>query len=265
MATASKPAVNLDQVRTRSAMLTLPEESERLREAERMEVIGRLTGSVAHDFNNILTGILLYCDLVLSAMPDDGNPLRAYIEEIRTAGEQGSALTQQLLAIARRQAPQFRAVHLNEVLASMENFLRRLIGEQIQLRTAPGPELGMVYADPAQLRQVILNLTLNARDAMPQGGEITITTHAKRMSASREPAVSLTVEDTGSGMSAEIRAHLFEPFFTTKEAGRGTGLGLATVDRIVREAAGKIEVDSEPGRGTKIEVFLPVMTSDENA
>lgn len=260
MATASKPAVGLGQVKTGAATLTLSDQSERLREAERMEVIGRLTGSVAHDFNNILTGILLYCDLVLSGMADD-NPLRAYVEEIRVAGEQGSALTQQLLAIARKQAPQFRPVHLNEVLASVEKLLHRLIGDHIDLHTVPRSDLGMVLADPAQLRQVILNLTLNARDAMPEGGTITISTNASFMPASRDRAVSLIVEDTGSGMDAETRAHLFEPFFTTKEAGRGTGLGLATVDRIVKEAGGRIEVESERGRGTRIEIFLPVMTS----
>ena len=230
---------------------------ERLREAEKMEVIGRLAGSVAHDFNNILTGILLYSDLVLSGMPSE-NPLRSHVEEIRVAGEQGSALTQQLLSIARKQAPQARPVHVNEVLASTQKLLRRLLGEQIELRTVPGSGLGMVIADPAQLRQVILNLTLNARDAMPHGGTITISTHTKSMPTSHEPAVSLIVEDNGSGMDAETRAHLFEPFFTTKEAGHGTGLGLATVDRIVKAAGGEIEVDSQIGRGTKIEVFLPL-------
>ena len=229
---------------------------ERLREAEKMEVIGRLAGSVAHDFNNILTGILLYSDLVLSGMPPE-NPLRAHVEEIRIAGEQGSALTQQLLAIARKQLPQVQPVHLNDILASTQKLLRRLLGEQIELRTVPGSDLGTIAADPVQLRQVILNLTLNARDAMPQGGAITISTHAKSMPTSHEPAVSLIVEDNGSGMDAETRAHLFEPFFTTKEAGHGTGLGLATVDRIVKEAGGEVEVESETGRGTKIRVFLP--------
>ena len=233
---------------------------ERLRDAEKMEVIGRFAGSIAHDFNNFLTGILLYSDLVLAGMPAE-NPLRSQVEEIRIAGDQGSALTQQLLAIARKQAPQLKPVHLNEVLASVEKMLRRLIGEHIDLRTVPGSDLGVVFADPAQLRQVILNLTLNARDAMPQGGTITISTNAKFMPASRDRAVSLIVEDTGLGMDAETRAHLFEPFFTTKEAGHGTGLGLATVDRIVKEAGGRIEVESESGRGTRIEIFLPVMRS----
>lgn len=257
MATAKNSLVALEQIEKISATRSRAEE--RLRESERMELIGRLAGGVAHDFNNILTGILLYCDLVLCAMqPKD--PLRANIEEIRIAAEQGSALTQQLLAMARKQAPQTRPVQLNDVLASIEKLLRRLIGEQIALRTAPGSGLGMVLADPAQLRQVILNLALNARDAIRRHGEITISTQAKFMPQTNRPAVSLTVKDTGSGMDAETRAHLFEPFFTTKEAGRGTGLGLSTVDRIVKAAGGTIEVESEVARGTKIEVFLPVTT-----
>ena len=234
---------------------------EQLRETEKMEVIGRLAGGVAHDFNNILTGILLYCDLLLTGMPAN-NPLRSHVEEIRIAGEQGAALTQQLLSVARKQIPQPRPVHMNDVVASTENLLRRLIGEQIELRILPGSDLGAVLADPAQLRQVILNLTLNSRDAMPQGGRITLRTCANLIPQTNEHAVSLVVEDTGSGMDAETRAHLFEPFFTTKKAGHGTGLGLATVERIVKEAGGKIAVESEPGRGTKIEVFLPVMSSE---
>jgi two-component system, cell cycle sensor histidine kinase and response regulator CckA len=169
-----------------------------------------------------------------------------------------------LLAIARKQETQVRPVHMNDVLASTQKLLRRLIGEQIQLRSVPGGELGMILADPAQLRQVILNLTLNARDAMPQGGQITISTYARSMPGTGEPAVSLAVEDTGSGMDEETQAHLFEPFFTTKKAGEGTGLGLATVDRILKETGGKIEVKSEIGRGTRIEVLLPVMAAEEN-
>ena len=232
---------------------------ERLREAEKMEVIGRLAGSVAHDFNNILTGILLYSDLLLSSIERD-SPLRPNAEEIRIAGEQGAALTQQLLAIARKEKPQRRPVQLNEVLASTQKLLRRLIGEQIELQTVPGADLGMVLADPAQLRQIILNLALNARDAMPQGGRITISTSATTIPETRAPGVWLVVADNGSGMDAETRAHLFEPFFTTKKAGSGKGLGLATVDRIVKEAGGKIEVASESGRGTKFTVILPVVT-----
>jgi two-component system cell cycle sensor histidine kinase/response regulator CckA len=229
---------------------------EQLREAEKMEVIGRLAGGIAHDFNNLLTGILLYCDLLLNELVP-ANRLRQHVEEIRMAGEQGAALTQQLLAIARKHVPQPRPILLNEVVASTENLLRRLIGEHIELLTMLGSDLGPVLADQAQLRQVILNLALNARDAMPQGGRITVRTGGKTLPGSSQPAVSLVVEDTGCGMDAPTRARLFEPFFTTKPPGHGTGLGLATVQRIVKEAGGVITVESEAGRGTQIEVSLP--------
>jgi PAS domain S-box-containing protein len=232
--------------------------AEQLREAEKMEVIGRLAGGIAHDFNNLLTGILLYCDLLAAGLePKDGR--RQQVEEIRMAGEQGAALTQQLLAIARKQVPQPRPILLNEVVASTENLLRRLIGEQIELVTELKPKLGKVLADPAQMRQVLLNLVLNARDAMPQGGRITVSTHARRLPTGGQPAVSLWVADNGCGMNEETRARLFEPFFTTKKAGQGTGLGLATVQRIVAESGGAIAVQSESGQGTRIEVLLPAM------
>jgi CheY-like chemotaxis protein len=192
------------------------------------------------------------------------------------AGEQGAALTHQLLAIARKQAAEPRPILINEIVASTENLLRRLIGEQIELVLLldsgldPGSE--RVLADPAQLRQILMNLVLNARDAMPHGGTITLSTRAAEFpgeacsegSRRAEPgsarrAVALTVEDNGCGMDEETRARLFEPFFTTKKPGEGTGLGLATVERIVSEAGGRIEVESEPGRGTSIEVFFPTV------
>jgi two-component system cell cycle sensor histidine kinase/response regulator CckA len=229
--------------------------AEQLREAEKMEVIGRVAGGIAHDFNNLLTGILLYCDLLSSGL-DPASQFRQHVEEIRMAGEQGAALTQQLLAIARKQTPQPRPVQLNDIVSSTENLLRRLIGEQIDLKSVLGHDLGTVRADPAQLRQILLNLVLNGRDAMPQGGSITVHTRRKKMQRGSEH-VSLTVEDTGCGMSEEIRARLFEPFFTTKKPGHGTGLGLATVQRIVGECGGTIRVESEPGRGTRVEVSLP--------
>jgi PAS domain S-box-containing protein len=245
---------------------------EQLREAEKMEVIGRLAGGVAHDFNNLLTGILLYCDLLSSALEPDSR-LRQHVEEVRMAGEQGAALTQQLLGIARKQVPLPRPILVNEVVASTENLLRRLVGEQIELVTVLGAGLGKVLADQAQLRQVLLNLVLNARDAMPQGGRIMVRTEAtsfhgdsqcgdgcpRPSSGANLGSVCLTVEDTGCGMDAATRARLFEPFFTTKEPGCGTGLGLATVRRIVDESRGVIQVESEPGHGTRIEVFLPVI------
>ncbi|HLM82113.1 MAG TPA: ATP-binding protein [Terriglobales bacterium] len=266
---------------------------EHLREVEKMEVIGRLAGGIAHDFNNLLTGILLYCDLLTAGLESGGletyglethglethefethelerSGLRQHVEEVRMAGQQGAALTQQLLAIAGKQAAQPRPIPINGIVASTENLLRRLIGEQIELVVALDSALDsgalLVLADPVQLRQILMNLVLNARDAMPQGGKIWLITRAAdfpgEASSNAEPviarrAVSLTVKDNGCGMDAETRARLFEPFFTTKKPGKGTGLGLATVQRIVNEVGGMIEVESKPGQGASIEVFLP--------
>jgi len=279
---------------------------EHLREAEKMEVIGRLAGGIAHDFNNLLTGILLYCDLLIAGLESGGpekgglesgrsengevasgglepSELCQHVEEVRMAGEQGAALTHQLLAIARKQAAEPRPVRVNEIVASTENLLRRLIGEQIELVTVLDSGAGLVLADPVQLRQILLNLVLNARDAMPQGGKITLSTRAGEFPAAEFPgefpgevcskaepgsarrAVSLAVKDNGCGMDAETRARLFEPFFTTKKPGEGTGLGLATVQRIVSESGGTIAVESEPGRGACIEVFLPAIESSIEA
>ena len=272
---------------------------EHLREAEKMEVIGRLAGGIAHDFNNLLTGILLYCDLLSAGLESgelnnagvaggglaiggfDRSELCQHVEEVRMAGEQGAALTHQLLAIARKQAAEPRPIRINEIVASTKNLLQRLIGEQIELVILLDSGAGLVLADPAQLRQILLNLALNARDAMPHGGKITLSTRAGEFPGSKFPeefpgeissevsskaalwsarrAVSLVVKDNGCGMDAETRARLFEPFFTTKKPGEGTGLGLATVQRIVSESGGLIEVESEPGRGTRIEVFLPAI------
>jgi two-component system, cell cycle sensor histidine kinase and response regulator CckA len=275
-----------------------------LREAEKMEVIGRLAGGIAHDFNNLLTGILLYCDLLNAGLENDGFKnieletieLRQHVREVRLAGEQGASLTHQLLAIARKQAAEPRPVALNKIVASTENLLRRLIGEQIQLivrldsaldsplnptiesavESAANGGPGLVLADPAQLRQILMNLVLNARDAMTKGGRITLCTRAgefpapefpqpsetlRAPSSQRPRAVSLVVKDEGCGMDAETRARLFEPFFTTKSPGSGTGLGLAMVQRIVAEAGGAIAVQSEPGHGTSIEVFFPAIES----
>jgi PAS domain S-box-containing protein len=261
---------------------------ELLREAEKMEVIGRLAAGIVHDFNNLLTGVLLYCDLLSAGFENAGfgnaglarGDLIQHLEEVRLASEQGAALTHQLLAIARKQASEPRPIPINEIVASTKNLLRRLIGEQIELTIVRDPVLnldaGLVLADPAQIRQILLNLVLNARDAMPQGGKIELITRATEFPSpfpvevsstllnnlsNFEPgatrrAVSLLVKDNGCGMDAETRARLFEPFFTTKKPGEGTGLGLATVQRIVGELGGMIHVESEPGRGTSIEVFL---------
>jgi two-component system, cell cycle sensor histidine kinase and response regulator CckA len=267
---------------------------EHLREAEKMEVIGRLAGGIAHDFNNLLTGILLYCDLLSAGLESgelnnggvassglDRSELCQHVEEVRMAGEQGAALTHQLLAIARKQAAEPRPIRINEIVASTEDLLQRLIGEQIELLIMLDSGAGLVLADPAQMRQILLNLVLNARDAMPHGGKITLSTRAgefpsakfsgefpgdvsgKAACASVGRAVSLVVKDNGCGMDAGTRARLFEPFFTTKKSGEGTGLGLATVQRIVSESGGMIEVESEPGRGTRIEVFLPAIEASD--
>ena len=255
------------------------------REAEKMQAMGRLAGGIAHDFNNLLTGILLYCDLIRGQLESEAGEgdskagdgewaeLCRHVEEIRRAGEQGAAITQQLLAISRKQADELGPVRVNKVIISVENLLRRLIGEQIELVLSLDPALDsalegrLVIADPAQVKQLLLNLVLNARDAMPGGGRITVSTRAAdlreeaaedSLSRTSRPAVALAVTDNGCGMDAETRARLFEPFFTTKKPGAGTGLGLATVHRIVSESHGTISVDSVTGRGTRIEVCLPL-------
>ncbi len=235
---------------------------QRLREAQKMEVVGRLVGGVAHDFNNLLTGITLYCDLLIAGL-EPGGRLHHHAEEIRMAGEQGAALIQQLLAISRQQVVEARIVSLNDVIVHTRNLLSRLLGGKFELVTGLDSELGQVKIDPAQVQQILFNLVLNARDAMAEGGSILVETRngcmcpAEPASQRRTPAVILAVSDSGCGMSAETRSHLFEPFFTTKADGRGNGLGLATVYNIVKNNGGTIEVDSELARGTQFRVKLP--------
>lgn len=234
---------------------------QRLREAQKMEVIGRLVSGVAHDFNNLLTGVTLYCDLLLAGL-DRKSPLRHHAEEIRMAGEQGAALIQQLLAISRKQVIEPKVLSLNEVISGTRGLLARLIGEKFELKTALKKNLGLLRIDPAQVQQVLFNLVLNARDAMAGGGTILIETDECELGRVDEagkamPGVMLAVTDTGCGISAEVRARLFEPFFTTKAIGRGTGLGLATVHDIVARNGGSIEIDSEVGCGTRFRVTLP--------
>jgi two-component system, cell cycle sensor histidine kinase and response regulator CckA len=226
-----------------------------LREAQKMEVIGRLVGGVAHDFNNLLTGIMLYCDLLRDGLKS-GSRLRHHAEEIRLAGEHGAALVQQLLSVARQQPVNPRVLSVNEVVIGTRNLLRRLVGDNIQLSTSLSRCLWPVKMDPAQVQQIILNLVLNARDAMPEGGSIRLETrNANVRDADR--AIEFIVTDTGCGISEDVRSHLFEPFFTTKGPGQGNGLGLATVHSIVCQCGGSITVDSEPGRGTRVKVRLP--------
>jgi two-component system, cell cycle sensor histidine kinase and response regulator CckA len=232
---------------------------QRLREAEKMEVVGRLVGGVAHDFNNLLTGITLYCDLLIAGL-ERGSRLHHHAEEIHLAGEQGAALIQQLLAISRQQVVEPRVLSLNEVIANTRNLLSRLLGEKFELVTRFDSELDQVKIDPAQVQQILFNLVLNARDAMAQGGHILVETSNSclcRPESARVPAVLLAVTDSGCGMTAETQAHLFEPFFTTKANGRGNGLGLATVYNIVKNSGGMIQVESELGRGTQIRIRLP--------
>ena len=233
---------------------------QRLREAQKMEVIGRLVGGIAHDFNNLLTGITLYCDLILTGLEGDTN-LRRHAEEIRMAGEHGAALIQQLLAISRQQAVEPKIVCPNLVIQSTRNLISRLIGDSIELKLQLEPILGNIRIDPAQVQQVLFNLVLNARDAISGKGSITVETSNCEFPLPQSTAViqgiGITVTDTGCGVTTEVLTRLFEPFFTTKATGRGNGLGLATVHGIVQNLGGVIEVESEVGRGSKFKVLLP--------
>jgi len=232
-----------------------------LREAQRLESIGRLAGGVAHDFNNLLTVILGFTETLLEGLPA-GDKRRASAEQIRGAGRRAAELTQQLLAFGRRQLLQVQVVDLNDVLAEMRDILQRLVGERIEIAISPGAGRCLVKADRSQIEQVILNLVLNARDAMPAGGRLGIVTGDGVPAAGEQAGLAglwrqFAVSDTGSGMSPEVQARIFEPFFTTKEVGQGTGLGLATVHGIVTQTGGRIEVDSTSGEGTTFRVFLP--------
>ncbi|HEX8679207.1 MAG TPA: ATP-binding protein, partial [Chthoniobacterales bacterium] len=250
----------------RVAEESLRKREEELRHSQKMEAVGRLAGGVAHDFNNLLTAIIGYAELINDRNPAD--PLiRQHAELILKAGEQAAGLTRQLLAFSRKQLLQPKVIDLNQLVTDMEKLLRRVIGERFDLQTLPAANNGRVMADPTQLEQVILNLGVNARDAMPTGGKLTIRTAnvnldertAQRISTALKAGdyVELSVTDTGTGMDHETKSHIFEPFFTTKGPGKGTGLGLATVYGIVRQSGGGISVDSELGKGSTFRIFLP--------
>jgi PAS domain S-box-containing protein len=238
---------------------------EQLRQMEKMETVGRLAGGVAHDFNNLLTIISGFSQLLLDRI-EVGDPRRSYVDEIQKAEERAASLTRQLLALGRRQVLLPQVLDLNEVVTKMDKMLRPLLGEDIELLIVQPPDLGRVKADPGQIEQVMLNLAVNARDAMPGGGKLTLETanidldesyalnHAE---VTTGPYVLLAVSDTGCGMDAETQSHLFEPFFTTKEKGKGTGLGLATSYGIIQQSGGYLWFYSEPGRGTTFKVYLP--------
>ena len=243
---------------------------EQFRQAQKMEAVGQLAGGIAHDFNNLLTVILGYSDVVLNKLSAD-HPLCEEVREIQKAGERAAALTGQLLAFSRMQVLLPQLLDLNAVVTHVYKMLRRLIGEDIDLQTVCDPATGRVKADPGQHEQVLMNLAVNARDAMPEGGKLTIGTRNAevgwayaREHVPMEPGsyVMLSVSDTGSGMDAETKRRIFEPFFTTKEKGKGTGLGLATVYGIVKQSGGFIWVSSEPGHGTRFEIYLPRVEED---
>jgi PAS domain S-box-containing protein len=239
---------------------------EQFRQAQKMEAVGRLAGGVAHDFNNLLTVINSYSDMVIQGLAP-GHPDRELLTEIRQAGERAATLTRQLLAFSRKQVLQPRVVNLNALLGDLLRLLRRLIGEDVEVALVPDASLGLAEIDPGQFEQAIVNLAVNARDAMPQGGRLALETRNVAVEGDAAGAlpgvapgryVSVSVRDDGEGMDELTRARIFEPFFTTKPAGEGTGLGLAMVYGFVKQSGGHVEVSSEPGRGTTFTLYLPL-------
>jgi signal transduction histidine kinase len=245
---------------------------EHLRQSQKMEAVGRLAGGIAHDFNNLLTTSIGYSSLLYDRLAGDPTGMQ-YVLEIQRAGERAASLTQQLLAFSRRQVLQPKVLDLNSIVADFDRMLRRLVGERISVVVKSEGELWQVRADPGEIGRAIMNLSLNARDAMPAGGTLTIQTANATLSASDFPDqafspgryVSLSVHDTGVGIDADVRAHIFEPFFTTKDTGKGTGLGLATVLGVVEQTGGFINCNSQPGEGTTFTILLPVATGTVKA
>jgi signal transduction histidine kinase/CheY-like chemotaxis protein len=243
---------------------------DQLRQAQKMEAIGRLAGGVAHDFNNMLSVILSYSELAMDGLPAL-DPLREDLQEIHIAGERAANLTRQLLLFSRQQVVESRVIDVNDVVRGMENMLRRIVGEDVELHCRPAAEIGSINLDPGLVEQAIMNLAVNARDAMPAGGRISIETAVvdlderfveSHLGARPGRYVMLSVADTGSGIDPATQARIFEPFFTTKERGKGTGLGLSTVFGIIQQSNGDISVHSEVGRGTTFELFFPYSTGE---